>query len=147
MLALQSAFPSAAIHTTVYDRDGTYNSFRRSEVVTSPLQRVGPIRRDPRVALPLLASATSRLRVDADVTICSTTGWAHGVQTSRREGALRAQHRSMALSARRVPRQPPGAGPLPARAAGALAAEMGSPRRGVGRRRARELRGDAGTGA
>ncbi len=82
VLALQSAFPSAAIHTTVYDREGTYKSFGRSEVVTSPLQRVGPIRRDPRVALPLLASATSRLRVDADVTICSTTGWAHGVQTS-----------------------------------------------------------------
>ena len=35
VLALQSAFPSAAIHTTVYDREGTYESFRRAEVVTS----------------------------------------------------------------------------------------------------------------
>jgi len=80
VLALQSAFPSSPIHTTVHEAAGTFSSFGDSHIVTSPLQRVGPLRRDPRLALPLLASATARLRVDADVTVCSTTGWAHGVQ-------------------------------------------------------------------
>jgi glycosyltransferase involved in cell wall biosynthesis len=82
VLALQSAFPTSPIHTTVHEAAGTFSSFSQSHIVTSPLQRVGPLRRDPRLALPLLASATARLRVDADVTICSTTGWAHGVQAS-----------------------------------------------------------------
>ena len=82
VLALQSAFPDAPIHTTVHDADGTFSSFSDATIVTSPLQRFGALRRDPRLALPLLAPTTSRMHVDADVTVCSTTGWAHGVQTS-----------------------------------------------------------------
>ncbi len=82
VLALQAAFPAAPIHTAVHDPEGTFDSFSRSRIVTSPLQRIGPVRRDPRLALPLLAAITRRVRVDADVTVCSTTGWAHGVQAS-----------------------------------------------------------------
>jgi glycosyltransferase involved in cell wall biosynthesis len=82
VLALRHAFPEAPIHTTVHDADGTFSSFAGVDIRTSPLQRIGPVRRDPRLALPLLAAAAGRLRVDAEVTVCSTTGWAHGVQAT-----------------------------------------------------------------
>ncbi len=78
VLAMARAFPGARIHTTLYDPAATYPEFAEHEVVTSPLNRVGPLRRDHRVALPLLAPASSRMTVDADVTLVSSSGWAHG---------------------------------------------------------------------
>jgi glycosyltransferase involved in cell wall biosynthesis len=78
VLTLRKAFPDAPIYTTLYDPDGTYPEFRDAQIITSPLNRVGVLRSDHRRALPLLAPASSRLRVDADVTIVSSSGWAHG---------------------------------------------------------------------
>src|SRR5689334_18397876 len=77
VLTLLRAFPEATIYTTLYDPQGTYPEFADANVVTSPLNRLGPLRRDHRRALPLLAPAASRLRVEADVTIVSSSGWAH----------------------------------------------------------------------
>lgn len=84
VLSLLKAFPEARIHTTLYDPDGTYPEFRDANVVVSPLNRLGPLRRDHRRALPLLAPASSRLRVDADVTVASSSGWAHGFAATGR---------------------------------------------------------------
>jgi glycosyltransferase involved in cell wall biosynthesis len=78
VLALLRAFPDARVHTLLYDADGTFPEFRDVCVVTSPLNRVAPLRQHHRAALPLLARAASRMPVDADVTIVSTSGWAHG---------------------------------------------------------------------
>lgn len=78
VLALLRAFPDATVHTLLHDPDGTFPEFRDADVVASPLNRVGRLRLDHRLALPLLAPAASRMRVDADVTIVSTSGWAHG---------------------------------------------------------------------
>jgi glycosyltransferase involved in cell wall biosynthesis len=78
VLTLLEAFPDAVVHTTMYDPEGTYPQFRDARIVTSPLDRIGPLRRHHRAALPLLAPASSRLRVDADVTVVSSSGWAHG---------------------------------------------------------------------
>ena len=85
VLALHRAFPDATIHTTLYDPDGTYPEFRDARVVVSPLNRVAPLRRNHRAALPLLPYAVSRLPVDADVVVASSSGWAHGVPTSGRK--------------------------------------------------------------
>ena len=52
-----------------------------ADIVTSPLNRSATLRRDHRLALPLLASASSQLRVDADLAIVSSSGWAHGFPT------------------------------------------------------------------
>ena len=41
--------------------------------------------RNHRAALPLLAPSFSRLRVSADVVICSSSGWAHGTQVEGRK--------------------------------------------------------------
>lgn len=79
LLALARAFPDAPIHTTVHEAATTYDAFTTREIHTTPLQRVGPLRRNPRLALPVLAPVVGRHRIDADVTICQTTGWAHGM--------------------------------------------------------------------
>lgn len=78
VLALTRAFPAAPLHTTVYEPSGTFAEFGASRVSTTGLQSVGPLRRNPRLALPLLAPTVRRHRIDAQATICSTSGWAHG---------------------------------------------------------------------
>jgi glycosyltransferase involved in cell wall biosynthesis len=78
VVALLRAFPEAEVHTLLYDADATFPEFRQARVVTSPLNRIGALRGHHRMALPLLAPAASRMRVDADVTVISTSGWAHG---------------------------------------------------------------------
>ncbi|MCY7402221.1 MAG: glycosyltransferase, partial [Nocardioides sp.] len=84
VLTLMKAFPEATIYTTLYDPDGTYPDFAGADIVTSPLNRVPLFRGDHRRALPLLAPAASRIKVDADVTIVSSSGWAHGFDISGR---------------------------------------------------------------
>lgn len=78
VLALARGFPAAPIYTTLYDPDGTFSEFRDLDVRVSPLNNVGFLRRDHRKALPLLAWAASRLKIDADVVVASSSGWAHG---------------------------------------------------------------------
>lgn len=85
VLALHRAFPDATIHTTLYHPDGTYPEFGDAHVVVSPLNHIGALRREHRAALPLLPYAVSRLRVDADVVVASSSGWAHGVPTTGRK--------------------------------------------------------------
>jgi glycosyltransferase involved in cell wall biosynthesis len=85
VLALHRAFPDAPIHTTLYDPDGTYPEFRDAHVIVSPINRIRPLRRTHRAALPLLPYAVSRLPVDADAVVASSSGWAHGVPTTGRK--------------------------------------------------------------
>ena len=84
VLSLMKAFPGASVHTTLYDPEGTYPEFADADVRTSHLNRVGALRRDHRLALPLLAAASSRMHIDADVVVASTSGWAHGFRTAGR---------------------------------------------------------------
>ncbi len=84
VLTLMKAFPEATVYTTLYDPDGTYPEFKDARIVTSPLNRILLLRRDHRRALPFLAPAASRIKVDADVTIVSSSGWAHGFDISGR---------------------------------------------------------------
>jgi len=86
VLALARAFPAARIVTSIYNAETTYPEFRGVEIETSWLNRVPMFRRDPRVALPLLPLAWSMMSVtDADVVVCSSTGWSHGVSTTARK--------------------------------------------------------------
>ena len=84
VLTLVRAFPGAPLHTTLYDPEATYPDFAGVDVRTSPLNRVAALRRDHRLALPLLAPASSRMRIDADVVVASSSGWAHGFDTDAR---------------------------------------------------------------
>ena len=82
VLAMTRAFPGAPVHTTLYDPAGTYPEFGQVEVRPSVLNRVGPLRRSHRAALPLLPLAASSLRPREDVVIASTSGWAHGFRAT-----------------------------------------------------------------
>ncbi|HET7568461.1 MAG TPA: glycosyltransferase [Gaiellaceae bacterium] len=85
VLALLDAFPGAPVHTSLYDPDGTFAEFAAADVRPSPLDRVGLLRRHHRLALPLLARTFERLVVDADVAVCSSSGWAHGARVTGRK--------------------------------------------------------------
>jgi glycosyltransferase involved in cell wall biosynthesis len=50
-----------------------------------PLNRVAPLRSRARAALPVLAPSFAAAHVDADVVVCSSSGWAHLVRTSGRK--------------------------------------------------------------
>ena len=78
VLALHRAFPEAPIYTTLYNPEGTFPEFEDATIITSPLNRVGLLRRYHRLALPLLPLTASCLKVPAHVAVVSTTGWAHG---------------------------------------------------------------------
>lgn len=84
VLAMLKAFPKAKIYTTLYDPDGTFPEFRNADIVVSPLNRVGALRRHHRLAFPLLAPASSRMHIPADVVLASSSGWAHGFRTTGR---------------------------------------------------------------
>ena len=82
-LDLLGAFPGAPLVTSAYNPATTFPGFEGHRIRTMWVDRVPTFRRDPRLALPVLAPTFSRYRVDdADVVVCSTSGWAHGVRTS-----------------------------------------------------------------
>lgn len=82
VLAMLRTFPEATIHTTLYNPERTFPEFRDARIVTTALDSVGALRRHHRAALPLLAPAVSAHRIDADVVVTSSSGWAHGFATT-----------------------------------------------------------------
>jgi glycosyltransferase involved in cell wall biosynthesis len=82
VLAMLRAFPAAPLYTSVYLPSATFPEFASADLRTLPLNRIGLFRRHHRLALPFYAPAFSALQVKADVALCSTSGWAHGVRTT-----------------------------------------------------------------
>jgi glycosyltransferase involved in cell wall biosynthesis len=80
-----AAFPDAPLYTTLYEPTATFEEFAEHRVTPSWLNHLAPLRRHHRLALPLLAPTVSAWRIDADVVLASSSGWAHGVRT---DGAL-----------------------------------------------------------
>lgn len=78
VLALAEKYPEAPIYTTLYDPDGTFPEFRSLDVRPSVLNAVPALRRNHRLALPLLSWACSTVVIDAELVIASSSGWAHG---------------------------------------------------------------------
>lgn len=85
LLHLLEAFPDAPVYTAIFDPEMTYQQLRVADVRPLGINRVGLIRRNHRIALPLLAWAYSRLTVEADVVFCCSWGWAHGARVSGRK--------------------------------------------------------------
>ena len=84
VLAMSHAFPEARIVTSMFQPDLTFDEFRELDVRSSWLAGVPPIRVDPRRALPFLTSVWGRWdSSDVDVVLCSSSGWAHALQTDR----------------------------------------------------------------
>lgn len=81
-LEIARAFPGATLYTTVYTPQRTYAGFSTVAVRSIPwLGRIPFARSEPRLALPLLPLAVKSLNIDADVVLCSTSGWGHGVRS------------------------------------------------------------------
>lgn len=85
VLSMLKAFPDAPLHTSLFDPLGTFPDFGQARIHTLGIDRVSVLRRHHRMALPLLAPAFSNLHVEADVVLCSSSGWAHGVRTTGRK--------------------------------------------------------------
>ena len=81
VLSMARAFPGAPVYTSLFDPTSTFPAFADVEVHASMLDRIALLRRHHRLAFPLLAPTFSAMRVQADVVLCSSSGWAHGVRT------------------------------------------------------------------
>lgn len=84
VLDLAAAFPGAPIYTTLYHETGTFPEFRQHTIYVTKLNRLAALRADHRLALPFLAPAVSAMTIPADLTIASSSGWAHGFRTAGR---------------------------------------------------------------
>lgn len=81
-LALADAFPDAPLYTSLFDPDATFPGFSNVGVRLAWPNRFRALRTDHRRALPFLAPAFSKMEIDADVVICSSSGWAHGASVT-----------------------------------------------------------------
>ena len=84
VVSLTRAFPGVPLYTSVHHPE-LYADLAETDVRVSMLNRFGPLRRHHRAALPMLPTAFGRLQVDADVVVCSSSGWAHGISTEGRK--------------------------------------------------------------
>lgn len=85
VLAMSRAFPDAPIYTTLFEAAETFREFEKLDVRTSWINRFGFFRRHHRRSLPILPFAAASLRVDADVVLASSSGWAHGFPAEGRK--------------------------------------------------------------
>jgi glycosyltransferase involved in cell wall biosynthesis len=77
-------FPDAPLYTALYEPATTFSQFADHDVKVSWLNHLGVLRREHRLAFPLLAPTMSHWHIDADVVLASSSGWAHGVRTNGR---------------------------------------------------------------
>lgn len=85
VLGMARAFPSATVHTSLYEPAATFPQFGAVSVRPSPLNTVQVLRRHHRLAFPLLAPTFASQTIDANCTVISSSGWAHGVRTTGRK--------------------------------------------------------------
>lgn len=85
VLAMHRAFPNAPIYTSIFRPDTTFPEFSSADVRPMHLNRLPTFRSNHRLAMPLLAPAFSRLRLRARLTLCSSSGWAHGTHVDGRK--------------------------------------------------------------
>lgn len=82
LLSMHAAFPDSPIYTAFYDPARTFSRLRDLDIRPLRINNVRLFHRNHRLALPFLARAFESLEVEADVLLCSSSGWAHGARTS-----------------------------------------------------------------
>lgn len=84
VLELAAMFPGAALYTSLYRQGSTFPEFARLDIRTTLLDRL-PVDRRFRTLFALYPAAFRTLgRIDADLVISSSSGWAHYVRASPR---------------------------------------------------------------
>lgn len=82
-LDLLRAFPGSRLVTSYWNAETSFPEFADFEIQTLGRNSISALRRDPRRAFPLLARAFEQHTItDADVVICSSSGWSHRVGTT-----------------------------------------------------------------
>jgi glycosyltransferase involved in cell wall biosynthesis len=79
VLAMARAFPGAELYTSLYYPEATYPELAGLTVHQSDLVRVRLLQKRHRLGVPFYPWAFGRMRPDADVVLCSSSGWAHGI--------------------------------------------------------------------
>jgi len=82
MVALADAFPDAPIHTLLHEPAATFDTFDQRRVETSWLHRSAWLRDHYRLTMPVAGLTFSANKIDAAVTICSTSGISHHARTT-----------------------------------------------------------------
>jgi glycosyltransferase involved in cell wall biosynthesis len=85
VLMLMRAFPGAPVYTSLYDPTRTFPEFSDAAPACLGINSIEFLRKRHKFALPVLARSFSNLYVDADVTVCSSSGWSHGTNTAGRK--------------------------------------------------------------
>ncbi|WP_375484355.1 glycosyltransferase [uncultured Jatrophihabitans sp.] len=81
-LELARAFPEAPLFTTLYNPESTFPEFSDVDVRASWLNSIKPLRNWHRMSMPALASVVSNTTIEAELTLASSSGWAHGYSCS-----------------------------------------------------------------
>ena len=81
VLEMTRAFPGSVVVTSVYSPERTFPEFADVRVETTWLQRGPLLKRDPRLALPVLSEVFKRRRIEADFVLVSSSGFAHKIGT------------------------------------------------------------------
>lgn len=81
VLEMARAYPGCTVLTSMYIPERTFPEFRSLNVVSLGLERLAPIAKDPRRALPLLGPLFHRQVVDADLLLCSSSGFSHQLRS------------------------------------------------------------------
>jgi glycosyltransferase involved in cell wall biosynthesis len=85
LLTMLRAAPGAELVTPFYDAASCYPELESIPMRTSPLNRFRAVRSHHRATFPILPLVMAQLRVDADVVVCGTSGWAQGVRATGRK--------------------------------------------------------------
>ncbi len=82
LVALALAFPDAPIHTLLHHPDATFDLFDQRQVHTSFLDRSSLLRDNYRLTFPVAGPTFRARKINASVTICSTSGMSHHARTT-----------------------------------------------------------------
>jgi len=82
LVALCDAYPDAPIHTLLYEPQATFAAFTSRDIKTSWVHRSSWLRRNYRMTAPIAALTFAAKQINADVTVCSTSGMSHHVRTT-----------------------------------------------------------------
>lgn len=85
VLSMLEAFPGAPLYTALYEPGATFPEFAGHDVRPLWTNRIPALRADHRRGLLVYPFAVSGLEVDAQVVLCSSSGFAHGVRATGRK--------------------------------------------------------------
>jgi glycosyltransferase involved in cell wall biosynthesis len=85
LVSMLRAFPGAPVYTAFYRPASTYPELSDADIRCFALDRVPALRRNHRAAFAVLPLLFSRQHIEADVVVCSSSGWAQAVHTDGRK--------------------------------------------------------------